>query len=138
MILDYDKVLNDNSISGEVQKILNDYDFKDKDIKKRKEVLRKEINELSNLELWELEEFKLQDTYLGSFDVACEEVANAIIDYLIDEKAIMSLVAEGFIYPVTMKDANFISKRLKMEYENKETYDNIEIFTVPYRHFRKI
>lgn len=87
---------------------------------------------------WKLEEFKLEDTYIGSFEVACQEVANKVIDYLRDEKAIMSLVAEGFIYPVTMKENNFISRRLKLNHEETESYDDITIFTVPCRHFRKI
>lgn len=138
MDLDYAKKSNSNSISHEVEGILNDYDFTDKEIKERKEKLRREINQLNNLELWELEEFKLEDTYIGSFEVACQEVANTIIDYLKDEKAIMSLVAEGFIYPVTIKEKNSINRRLKMTNDETESYDNITIFTVPYRHFRKI
>lgn len=136
MDLDYTK--KSNSISHEVEEILNNYDFTDKEIKERKEELRKEINKLNNLDLWELEEFKLEDTYIGSFEVACQEVANTIIDYLRDEKATMSLVAEGFIYPVTIKENNFISRRLKLNNEETENYDDITIFTVPYRHFRKI
>lgn len=138
MDLDYTKKSNSNSISHEVEEILNNYDFTDKEIKERKEELRKEINKLNNLDLWKLEEFKLEDAYIGSFEVACQEVANTIIDYLRDEKAIMSLVAEGFIYPVTMKENNFISRRLKLNHEETESYDDITIFTVPYRHFRKI
>lgn len=77
-------------------------------VRLKKEEVKKKFEENKNNFLYEytFKNLYLNDNYNGAYNQICEQVAKVILNYLEEEKALMELIAENYIYAIGEVEKN--------------------------------
>ena len=80
--------------------------------------------------------------YSGTYDDICNKVSKVILNHLEEEKAIMELISENYMYPVGGNTEKYFDYTFRYRCEmnggsSSSAYD-FSIKTIPYKYFRKL
>ncbi|WP_026887829.1 hypothetical protein [Clostridium beijerinckii] len=124
--------------------IINNVGVSINNVKSKKEEIKKKFEENKDNILYEytLKNLYFNNDYNGAYNQICGEVAKVILNYLEEEKAIMELIAENYMYPIgeVEKNSIYYNFSYKMQGAGFSTSgrSGINIKTIPYKFFRKL
>ncbi|OOP74118.1 hypothetical protein [Clostridium beijerinckii] len=112
-------------------------------INSKKEQIKQEIEKNKDNILYEYvwKDLYFDNNYGGTYIQICSQVSNVILNYLEEEKAIMELISENYMYPVgeIVKSSFYYSFNYQMQGTGVITSgrSGVDIKTIPYKYFRK-
>lgn len=128
----------------DINNIIVNSKISNENIKSKKEQIRKEFENNKNNIIYEYVWNKTysENYYRGTYDAICNQVSKVILNRLEEEKAIMELITENYMYPIGGDMGKYFEYNFRYMCEinggSSSGGYNFQIMTIPYKYFRKL